>query len=354
MSKQRKIIHIDMDCFYAAVEMRDHPQWRNRPLAVGGKSSQRGVISTCNYEARQFGVRSAMSTAKAMQLCSHLLVVPGRMDVYKQVSQQIHRIFSRYTELIEPLSLDEAYLDVTDCSAFQGSATRIAEAIRQEIQATTQLTASAGVSSLKFVAKIASDLNKPNGLCVIKPDELDAFIAKLPLEKIPGVGKVTIEKLHEHGLYLGQDVRDSDRIELLSRFGKLGQSLWQRAHGIDERPVVNTRTRKSVGVERTLNQNISSRAECELILNQLIPELERRMQRHTQVDQIARQGVKLKFADFQQTTVEHIQASYDPARFYTLLQEALTRQNGREIRLIGVSVGLKDKAAIEQLQFDWA
>ncbi|MEI8595013.1 DNA polymerase IV [Photobacterium sp. Hal280] len=352
-SHQRKIIHVDMDCFFAAVEMRDNPELQHVPIAIGGRSEQRGVLSTCNYLARQFGVRSAMPTAQAMQLCPDLVLVPGRMAVYKEVSQQIRAIFQRYTALIEPLSLDEAYLDVTDSTLHRGSATLIAQDIRQSIREELHLTASAGVAPVKFIAKIASDMNKPDGQYVVTPAEVPAFVADLPLEKIPGVGKVTIQKLHDIGLYLGKDVQAYDRRELLKQFGKFGQSLWSRAHGIDEREVVVSRERKSVGVERTFARNIADYAECWQIIEQLYPELEARLRKVRPDLRIARQGVKIKFADFQQTTVEHIQSVLQKQQFAALLAEALTRQKGREIRLVGISVGLESGVKAQQLSFDW-
>ena len=201
----KKFIHIDMDCFYAAVEMRDNPELRDKPIAIGGKH-RRGVLATANYIARQYGVRSAMSNYKALQLCPDLLIVPGRMAVYKEVSSQIRTIFAKYTDLVEPLSLDEAYLDVTDCTQHSGSATLIANAIREDIFKTTGLTASAGIAPIKFVAKIASDENKPNGYCLIPPHRVGNFLKQLNLKKIPGVGKVTLEKLNASGLFVGEDV----------------------------------------------------------------------------------------------------------------------------------------------------
>ena len=353
LEKQRKIIHVDMDCFFAAVEMRDNPALRDIPIAIGGRSEQRGVISTCNYLARKYGVRSAMSTAKAMQLCPHLTLVAGRMAVYKEVSGQIREIFQRYTDKIEPLSLDEAYLDVTDCEMHHGSATLIAEDIRRVIREELDLTASAGIAPVKFIAKIASDMNKPDGQFVVTPAEIPAFVADLKLEKIPGVGKVTIQKLHEKGLYVGRDVQNYDRHQLLQQFGKFGQSLWSRSHGIDEREVVVSRERKSVGVERTFSRNISSYEQCWDVVERLYPELENRLRRVRPDLGIAKQGVKIKFADFQQTTVEHTQPTLDKQQFVGLLKEALTRQQDREIRLIGISVGLEVGTRAQQLSFDW-
>ncbi|MDN3614307.1 MAG: DNA polymerase IV [Vibrio gallaecicus] len=348
----RKIIHVDMDCFYAAVEMRDNPAYRNRPLAVGGHEKQRGVLSTCNYEARKFGIRSAMPTGKALKLCPHLLVVPGRMQVYKEVSKKIREIFTRYTLLIEPLSLDEAYLDVTDSPACYGSATLIAEAIRRDIWNELNLTASAGIAPIKFLAKVASDLNKPNGQFVIPPHEVQNVIDNLPLEKIPGVGKVSIEKLNQAGFYTCKDIKNSDYRNLLLQFGRQGASLWKRSHGIDDREIVIERERKSVGVERTFSENISTYAECwRVIEEKLFPELERRLEKASPSKSIIKQGVKLKFADFQQTTIEHIQTSLDLQHFKQLLEEILKRQEGREIRLLGLNVMLQPKEQMKQLSF---
>ncbi|CDT27045.1 MULTISPECIES: DNA polymerase IV [Vibrio] len=350
--KVRKIIHVDMDCFYAAVEMRDNPAYRNRPLAVGGHEKQRGVLSTCNYEARKFGVRSAMPTGKALQLCPNLLVVPGRMSVYVEISKKIREIFSRYTSIIEPLSLDEAFLDVTDSKQCHGSATLIAESIRRDIWNELNLTASAGIAPIKFLAKVASDLNKPNGQFVIPPQDVQSVIDELPLEKIPGVGKVSIEKLHQAGFFTCKDIKESDYRDLLLKFGRQGASLWKRSHGIDDREVIIERERKSVGVERTFTQNISTYAECwQVIEDKLFPELETRLEKASPSKAIIKQGIKLKFADFQQTTIEHIHASLDREHFKELLSEILKRQQGREIRLLGLSVMLQPKDQMRQLSF---
>ncbi|RSD30799.1 DNA polymerase IV [Vibrio pectenicida] len=351
-TRVRKIIHIDMDCFYAAVEMRDNPSYRDRPLAVGGREKQRGVISTCNYEARKYGVRSAMPTGKALKLCPSLIVVPGRIQLYKQISQHIRGIFSRYTSLIEPLSLDEAYLDVTDCQLHQGSATLIAQAIRNDIFQELNLTASAGVAPIKFLAKVASDLNKPNGQYVISPSYLQLEIDKLPLEKIPGVGRVSLGKLHKAGLFTCLDVKKSDYRSLLLDFGRLGAALWSKSHGIDNRPVVVERERKSVGVESTFSQNIMTFEQCwHVIENKLFPQLEIRLAKVSQEKSILKQSVKVKFADFQQTTIEHIHPELDLGYFKVLLRDILKRQKGREIRLLGLSVMLKPEEDNQQLSF---
>ncbi|KOO07717.1 DNA polymerase IV [Vibrio hepatarius] len=348
----KKIIHVDMDCFYAAVEMRDNPNYRGKPMAVGGHEKQRGVISTCNYEARKFGVRSAMPTSRALQLCPQLLVVPGRMDVYKQVSRHIREIFTRYTSIIEPLSLDEAFLDVTDSPQCRGSATLIAEAIRRDIWNELQLTASAGIAPVKFLAKVASDMNKPNGQYVIPPDKVQEEVDKLPLEKIPGVGKVSLEKLHQAGFFLCKDIKNSDYRELLLKFGRQGASLWNKSHGIDKREVITERERKSLGVERTFSENISTYDECwSVIEEKLFPELERRLIKASPDKAIIKQGIKLKFADFQLTTIEHIHPELELDYFKQLLSDILKRQQGREIRLLGLSVMLKPEDQTKQLSF---
>ena len=349
----RKIIHIDMDCFYAAVEMRDNPALRDVPLAIGGSSDRRGVISTCNYIARKFGVRSAMATAHAMKLCPSLVLAPGRMDLYSEISKQIRVIFARYTDKIEPLSLDEAYLDVSDSEFFGGSATLIAQDIRRAIFAETGLTASAGVAPCKFVAKIASDENKPDGICVITPDKLDAFVLKQPLRKIPGVGKVTCEKLNTMGLYTCADIRQFPFDELLKRFGKFGSVIWARSHGEDERELQIDRLRKSVGVERTMSQDIHTLSECQQMIEHLYPQLKKRLLKSSPDLRIQSQGIKLKFSDFQQTTVEHRAKVLDKNYFAELLLQALERQQQRGIRLVGLHVGLAPELSEQQLSFDF-
>ncbi|QQX79222.1 DNA polymerase IV [Shewanella sp. KX20019] len=342
----QKIIHVDMDCFYAAVEMRDFPELRGKPIAVGGRSDRRGVISTCSYEARKYGVRSAMASAYALKLCPDLILVPGRMQVYKDVSTQIRAVFAKYTSHIEPLSLDEAYLDVTDSPHCQGSATRIAEAIRQDILLATGLTASAGIAPVKFLAKIASDLNKPNGQYVIRPEMIEEFVKTLPLIKIPGVGKVTAKKLADIGLHTCSDVQAYSDDALVERFGKFGGVLIERAKGIDTRGISANRERKSVGVETTLAKDIHTLEQCKAVMPQLIQELGARVNRSAKDRTIHKQVVKLKFDDFKQTTIEHRSDEVSVNLFYQLLAQALERQQGRGIRLLGVAVGLASKQAI--------
>lgn len=339
-----------MDCFFAAVEMRDNPALRDVPLAIGGSAQRRGVISTANYPARKFGVHSAMSTAMALKLCPHLTLLPGRFDAYKEASNHIREIFSRYTVLIEPLSLDEAYLDVTDSLNCQGSATLMAKEIRQIISDELNLTASAGIAPVKFLAKIASDLNKPDGQYVITPEEIPVFLQTLPLGKIPGVGKVTAGKLESLGLRTCADVQKTDLVSLLKRFGKFGRVLWERSQGIDEREINNQRQRKSVGVEKTLAEDIHEWQECEDIIEQLYSELERRLKKVKPDLLIARQGIKLKFNDFQQTTQEHVWPQLNKADLITTAKKTWEeRRGGRGVRLVGLHVTLLDPQMERQL-----
>ncbi|MFC3031137.1 DNA polymerase IV [Pseudoalteromonas fenneropenaei] len=345
---QRKFIHIDMDCFYAAVEMRDNPALANVPMAIGGRS-QRGVLSTANYIARQYGVRSAMSNFQAKKLCPELVIVPGRMQVYQQVSQQIRAIFARYTPLVEPLSLDEAYLDVTDCSQCKGSATLIAAQIRADIFSVTGLTASAGIAPIKFLAKIASDENKPNGQFVIAPEQVAAFIDNLPLRKIPGVGKVTHEKLLALGLEYGRDVKPLDEAFLCRHFGKFGRSLWRRCQGIDERGVETSRVRKSVGVETTFETDIRDTSVLQqVLLEKLLPELEKRLTPYLSSRFITKLGVKVKYHDFQLVSKECQHHQLHADLLQELLVQLLARRPNQPVRLLGIQVGLNDTSDAQQ------
>ncbi|ORM73617.1 DNA polymerase IV [Pantoea wallisii] len=346
----RKIIHVDMDCFFAAVEMRDDPSLRDIPIAIGGSRVQRGVISTANYPARKYGVRSAMPTATALRLCPHLRLLPGRFDAYKEASRQIREIFTRYTPFIEPLSLDEAYLDVTDSPHCQGSATLMAQAIRADIERETGLTASAGIAPIKFLAKIASDLNKPNGQYVITPQAMPDFLLTLPLSKIPGVGKVATKKLEEMGMHTCADVQRADLAQLLKRFGKFGRVLWERSNGIDDRDVIVERERKSLGVERTLMEDIHQWEQCLEIIDFLYAELDRRLTLIRPDKQIARQGVKLKFNDFQQTTQEHVWPVLNKEDMIAVARKSWDeRRAGRGVRLVGLHVTLMNPQLERQL-----
>lgn len=335
----RKIIHIDCDCFYAAIEMRDNPQLASRPIAVGGSADRRGVIATCNYEARAYGVRSAMATRQALQLCPQLTLVKPRMEVYREVSQQIQQIFRRYTELIEPLSLDEAYLDVTDSPHCGGSATRMAEEIRQQVWEKLRITVSAGVAPNKFLAKIASDWRKPNGLFVITPAEVEAFVSDLPVKRLHGVGQVTARKLERLGVTTCRDVRRLDALSLAKELGGFGERLWQLAQGIDERPVVVDSRRQSLSVEHTFDQDLPDLSACEAELPMLFAQFETRLARLRSRYRAEKPFVKVKFHDFSQTTLEQAGAGWTEEGFRQLLQQAFARGN-KPVRLLGVGVRL--------------
>ena len=305
-NSQRKIIHVDMDCFYAAVEMRDNPTLTDLPVAVGGPPDRRGVLCTCNYVARAYGVRSAMSTAYAYRLCHNLVVLPVNMNKYHDAAKKIHAIFREYTDAVEPLSLDEAYLDVTHSSYCQGSATLIAKEIRQRILTEVGLTASAGVAPNKFLAKIASGWKKPNGLFIIRPQDVDEFVNTLPVNKIFGVGKVTAKKLHALGFQVCADLRKISLLELTEHFGKLGQQLYNQSRGIDHRLVESQRIRKSLSVEHTFLNDIQTKDQCLLALNTLYEKLVKRLHDSAPESPIKNQYIKVKYSDFKLTTVERI------------------------------------------------
>ena len=343
----RKIIHIDMDCFYAAIEERENPALRGRPVGVGG-SERRGVLTTANYEARKYGCRSAMPVFKALELCPHLVLVPMQFDLYRAVSSQIRAIFGRFTALIEPLSLDEAYLDV---SHLQSTGAVIAREIRAQISEETGLTASAGISSNKLIAKIASDWEKPNGQKQVTAEEIPEFIAALPVGRIWGVGKKMREKLTALGIETCGELQLLDQIELSRRFGKWGIELWHLCRGIDDRAVTPDRTRKSVSSETTFPQNIEVLAALIPPMRGLIEGLlEDLVKSHS--DRVIRSlVVKMKFADFNRTTAERAWHMVDPAIFEELLTEAWRRGNDRAVRLLGVGVRFEDPGKFEQMEF---
>jgi DNA polymerase-4 len=343
----RKIIHIDCDCFYAAIEMRDDPRLAGRPLAVGGSPEQRGVVATCNYEARVYGIHSAMPMRTALKLCPDLNMVRPRMDAYREVSRDIHGIFRDYTELIEPLSLDEAYLDISGTSHHGGSGTLIAREIRQRVWEQLRITVSAGVAPNKFLAKIASDWRKPNGLFVITPDDVEAFVAELPVSKLHGVGKVTAERLARLGIRACQDLREWDRLALMREFGSFGERLWHLARGIDDRPVQVDSRRQSLSVETTFDQDLPNLAACLAELPELYDELQRRLTRLDESYRIGKPFVKLKFHDFTQTTLEQAGAGWDPDSYRLLLGQAFIRGD-KPVRLIGLGVRLVDLQGVQE------
>lgn len=335
--RQRKIIHCDCDCFYASIEMRDNPALRGKPIAVGGSPERRGVVATCNYEAREFGIHSAMASATARRLCPDLIIIRTDMDKYRLASSQIHEIFQRYTDLIEPLSLDEAFLDVSDCDEFRGSATRIAEAIRNEVREVVGITISAGIAPNKFLAKIASDWNKPDGQFAVLPNDVDDFVAKLAVKKIHGVGKVTAAKMHRLNLRTCKDLQNFGADALTEHFGSFGERLFELSRGIDNRPVSTDRIRKSVSVENTFDTDLPDLDSSLEAMLGLLPKLELRLKRLDNHYAIKKQFVKLKFHDFVTTTVEMLSEDTNPENYHTLCEQGFARGE-RAVRLIGVGV----------------
>lgn len=333
----RKIIHCDCDCFYASVEVRDNPALAGKPLAVGGRAETRGVIATCSYEARAFGVHSAMSTARALQLCPQLILVPPDFERYRAASRQILAIYRDYTPLVEPLSLDEAYLDVTGVDRCQGSATLMAQEIRSRIREEVGITASAGIAPNKFLAKVASDWNKPDGQFVLRPRDVDAFVSTLPVKKIFGVGKVTAARLNRLGVHTCGDLRSWSLADLAREFGSFGASLHRLCRGIDTREVKPDRIRKSLSVETTYVTDLPDLAACQAALPALIEEFARRFERARDGRPVHKAVVKIKFADFSQTTVECVASKPTAAVWQQLLMEGHARR-GLPVRLLGVGV----------------
>ena len=335
----RKIIHIDMDAFYASVEQRDHPELKGLPVAVG-HAGERGVVSAASYEARKYGVRSAMASTKAMRLCPELIFLPGRMEVYKEVSDHIHSIFHDYTDIVEPLALDEAFLDVTVNKRDIPLAIDIAREIKQRIQEELHLTASAGISYNKFLAKIASDYRKPDGLCTIHPDKALDFIAHLPIESFWGVGKVTARRMRELGILSGRELRQWSLDGLTREFGKAGKLYYDFSRGIDLRPVEAIRVRKSIGCERTLERDISTRAAVIVELYHTTEELIRRLSHKDFRGNTL--TLKIKFHDFTQITrsITQDRELLTMKAILPLAKRLLAEVSYEErpIRLIGLSV----------------
>lgn len=338
---RRKIIHIDMDAFYASVEQRDNPEYRGKALVVGGLPEGRGgVVATASYEARKFGVRSAMSSKQALQLCPHAIFVRPRFAAYKEASQKIREIFSRYTDLIEPLSLDEAYLDVTEDKLGIGSAMDIAKEIKQAIKEELNLTASAGVSVNKFVAKIASDMQKPDGLTFIGPSSVERFIEKLPVEKFYGVGKVTAQKMMNKGLFTGADLKKLTLAEMTASFGKTGAFYYNIVRGIDNRAVQPHRETKSMGAEDTFPYDLTTIYEMHTELDKIAQLVHDRLLKYQLKGRTI--TLKIKYADFKQIT-----RSYShPERLNDLELIAKTAKNllaatdleDAHIRLLGITL----------------
>lgn len=360
MMTERKIIHIDMDAFYASVEQRDNPELRGKPIAVG-HAEERGVVAAASYEARRFGVRSAMSSQKAKRLCPQLIFVPGRMEVYKAVSRQIHEIFHEYTDIIEPISLDEAFLDVTDNKPGISLAVDIAREIKRKVRERLHLVASAGVSYNKFLAKIASDYRKPDGLCTIHPDQALEFIARLPIESFWGVGPVTARKMHSLGIHNGEQLRACSQEMLAREFGKVGALYHDFARGIDVRPVEAVRVRKSIGCEHTLEKDINRQSSVIIELYHAAVELVSRLEQKSFRGNTL--TLKIKFHDFSQIT-RSITQSQELTTLDVILPLAkqLLKEVDYEhhpIRLIGLSVSNPreentERGVWEQLSFEFS
>ncbi|HEX8037962.1 MAG TPA: DNA polymerase IV [Chryseosolibacter sp.] len=337
----KKIIHIDMDAFYASIEQRDNPEYRGKPVAVGGSPEGRGgVVATASYEARKFGVKSAMPARKALRLCPDIIFVRPRFDVYKVVSQRIREIFSRYTDLIEPLSLDEAYLDVTTDKLNIGSAIEIAAQIRKAIREELNLTASAGVSVNKFVAKIASDLNKPDGLTFIGPSRIEKFMEGLPVEKFFGVGKVTAARMKSMGLHTGADLKRMSEADLKKHFGKSGSFYYRIVRGIDEREVQAHRETKSIGAEDTFPFDLTAVEDMHDELLKISKTVSERMLRNGLKGRTV--TLKIRYHDFKLATRSRSFSDGidDRETMYRIACELLESAGapGRKVRLLGVSL----------------
>jgi DNA polymerase-4 len=342
-STPRAIVHLDMDCFYAAIEMRDRPSLRGKPIGVGGARDRRGVLTTCNYEARKFGVHSAMPTFMALQRCPDLIVLPTRFDVYRREAAVIREILHRFTALVEPLSLDEAYLDVT---AHPGAPGPLAQVIRDMIFQKTKLTSSAGIGPNKLVAKIASEINKPNGQLEVTPEQAPEFMEKLPVRKIWGVGEKTERKLEELSVKTCGELRRFSRPELVNLFGKFGIELYDLCRGVDDRPVEPDRPRKSLSTEETFSIDLITLEQCEERLEELFQELMADLAQKEGTRTVTKIFVKLKFADFTRTTAERAGVEPSLESFRALLAEAFSR-TGKSVRLIGLGVRFAEAVPID-------
>ncbi|MFY0990511.1 DNA polymerase IV [Halomonas sp. C05BenzN] len=346
-SVNRKILHADCDCFYAAVEMRDDPRLRDIPLAIGGSRERRGVIATCNYPARAFGIHSAMPAARALRLCPQLVLMPGDFEKYREVSRRIQAIFHELTPLVEPLSLDEAYLDVSAVERFSGSATWMARWLKEECLARTGITVSVGVAPSKFLAKIASDWDKPDGLTVIPPARVEDFVIHLPVKKLHGVGPATAARLDAMGITTCEALRALPLERLLDEFGKFGRRLFELCRGIDDRPVRVERERKSISAETTFERDLPDLDSCRAALMPLCERLEARLARHGNPP-LAGLFVKVRFDDFSLTTLESRGLLPGPESYARLLEQAWTRAR-RPVRLLGVGARLLPEVERRQL-----
>jgi len=354
--KERKIIHIDMDAFFASVEQRDNPELRGKPVAVGG-SKERGVVAAASYEARRFGIHSAMSSRLAYQKCPSIVFVKHRFDVYKEVSKQIRDIFYEYTDMVEPLSLDEAFIDVTENKLGEVSAIKMASDIKKKIKQRTQLTASAGVSVNKFLAKVASDLKKPNGLAVILPEQVIPFLEELPIEKFFGVGKATAEKMRNFGIKTGADLKQHTRLELAQRFGKFGSYLYDVVRGIDKRKVKPNRIRKSISSETTYSEDLTTLDDVKSSVRLLIGKLCKSCEKYNIKGKTI--NLKYRFSDFSTYTRSRTLGGYtnDQEIITDLTFEMLNelKDKMKPIRLLGIGLStLNTQRKDNQLEFDFS
>ena len=359
---QRKIIHVDMDAFYASVEQLDNPELRGKPIAVGG-TSKRGVVSAASYEARKFGVRSAMSSVIAIQNCPDLIFVKSNFKRYHEVSDQIRKIFYEYTDKVEPLSLDEAYLDVTENKKGNPSASLIAKEIRKKIKEVTGLNASAGISINKFIAKVASDINKPNGQKTVPPNEVIDFLEKLDIKKFFGVGKVTVQKMYRHGIFTGKDLKEKSKEYLDEHFGKSGRFYYQVVRGDHFSEVKISRTRKSLAAERTFSENISSEIFMIKKLEDIAKEVEKRLKKSKVAGKTV--TLKIKYSDFTLQTRSKTLPYYisDKNVMVETVKELLYQSTMKNsVRLLGISLSnlnndkgkpAKEKIVAVQLKFDF-
>jgi DNA polymerase IV len=330
----RKIVHLDMDCFYAAIEVRDHPELAGKPVAVGGARDRRGVLTTCNYEAREFGVRSAMPTFQALQKCPHLIVMPTRFDVYRRESAKIRDILMKFSPVIEPLSLDEAFLDLSD---HPGETSATVSVIRQLIWQNTRLTASAGIAPNKMLAKIASDWKKPNGQFEIRPEDISEFMLELPVRRLWGIGPKSAQQLAELGVNTCGDLQRYSRVELIEQFGKFGLELFSLCRGIDDRPVEPDRIRKSLSSERTFPHDLTSLAQCEAKIPELFEDVMSDLKKSGATEQVKSAFIKIRFSDFTRTTVERAGLALTVENFQALLRQGLSRKS-LNVRLLGLGV----------------
>ena len=356
MSAQRFILHVDMDAFYASVEVREQPGLAGRPVIVGGSPRGRGVVSAANYEARRFGVHSAMPTARAMRLCPEAVWLPVRMELYATVSRQIREIFNRYTPLVEPLSLDEAFLEVTASTRLFGTASQIAHAIKQAISKELSLVASVGIAPNKFIAKIASDLDKPDGFVEVNPKEAQAFLDPLPVSRVWGVGKATGKELDRLGIKRIEQLRQQSEVVLADRFGKFGSHLWRLANGMDDRPVVSDSEAKSISNETTFDSDINNRDTLRAWLLELTEQVCWRLRQHELYGRTVQ--IKLRFADFSTITRSHtlVEATHQTKQVWQAvlkLFEHAMQTESRSLRLVGVGVSsLNDEAHRPHIQTD--